>query len=132
MLNLLSIQFLAPLAYTLLRVCLGLILIRFGTYHLKHRSPSSTIVVGSPIAPHTWILLSFGVLEVVGGVSMLLGFYTQVGALIGITLSGIQVIKPSMFTYPTALPRTFFVLMFCVSVSLFITGAGIFAFDLPI
>jgi hypothetical protein len=36
------------------------------------------------------------------------------------------------FDHPSIPTKLFYVLLFAASVSLFITGAGVFAFDLPI
>ncbi len=131
MLNVFPIQFLAPLAYTLLRVCVGLILIYLGARRVKHRSPLS-LVISETSTFHPVILLLFGIVEIFAGTLLFLGFYTQIVALIGMALSLMQILSPVRFSQSSTLPRIFFLLLFFVSLSLFITGAGSFAFDLPI
>lgn len=131
MLNPFPIQFLALLAYAILRICVGLILLRFGIRHLSytHQNPvTSTTLPG-------WGRLAFGsvaIIELVLGLMFVVGFLTQIAAL-G-TLALITVV--GMFT-PSSLrhhlpTRSFRLLLGASALSLFITGAGIFAFDLPL
>ncbi len=63
------------------------------------------------------------------GVQCILGFYTQIAAL------GLGFLSILGMTRPRLLPGTSRSTMFllgAIALSLFITGAGIFAFDLPI
>ncbi len=131
MLNPFPIQFLALFAYAILRICIGFILVRFGIRHLNftHSNPvTSTALTG-------WQRLAFGsvaTIELVLGLTFIVGFLTQIAAL-G-TLALIAVV--GLFT-PTRLrrhlpDRSFCLLLGAAALSLFITGAGVFAFDLPL
>jgi len=132
MLNLFPIQFLAPLAYMLLRLCVGLILVRLGITHIHNRRPATTLIVEKTASVPPFIFLCIGLLEIIAGVLIFLGLYTQLGALIVLALSAMQLaFSKRLFTNKTP-SRVFYVLLFFVSLSLFITGAGAFAFDLPI
>jgi uncharacterized membrane protein YphA (DoxX/SURF4 family) len=130
MLNLFPIQFLAPLAYTLLRICVGIILIRLGIKRIRNRVPQSTLVVGEVAKRSHFSILIIGTGEIIAGTLITLGLFTQAGALIALTIAILHM-RQSPNTEPS-LPRVFYVLLFFASLSLFITGAGIFAFDLPI
>lgn len=117
MLNLFPIQFLAPLAYVLLRIALSLVLLKVGMRGLRKATMASR---------------TLAVVEIVTGVLYFLGLFTQIAALLGMALSlmvlfpFIRKCVPTHFDVRTA----FFILT--ISISLFITGAGPFAFDLPI
>lgn len=130
MLNLFPIQFLAPIAYALLRLCVGIILIRLGIKRIKDRTPLTTLVVSEVVKRSHSSILVIGVGEIIAGILITLGLYTQVGALIALIITVIHMRHTSetMLT----LPRVFYVLLFFALLSLFITGAGIFAFDLPV
>ncbi len=131
MLNLFPLQFLAPLAYAILRFCVGFLLIRLGILRIRYRVPTSLIVKKTVVIP-PFILLILGLLEIIAGVFIFLGLYTQLGALLALLLVGIQLVFPKRFLDERTPPRIFFALLFCVALSLCITGAGAFSFDLPI
>ncbi len=73
-----------------------------------------------------------GILELIAGTLLVLGAYTQIAALLALFLTSIQVFRSGLLSYHGYPPRIFFVLLFSVALSLFITGAGIFAVDLPV
>ena len=132
MLNVFPIQFLAPLAYTLLRVCAGVLLIRLGILRIKYRAPATTLVVTETSSASSFILLVVGLLEIVTGILLFIGLYTQIAALMSLFFSFLHVLFPKQLSGKGIPSRVFFVLLFFVSLSLLITGAGAFAFDLPI
>lgn len=124
MLNLFPIQFLALLAYFILRVFAGVIIMWLGIQILNQPQKFQTTNYRG--------LVVFGVLEILIGVQLIVGIYTQAAALLGIILA------VSMIWYKARHPillipdKTFWLLFIGVMISLFITGAGVFAFDLPI
>ncbi len=130
MLNPFPIQFLAPLAYTVLRLCVGVIFLRLGARHLKNKN-QKTINMAVP-SGSTSLFVLMGIIELVAGSLFILGAYTQIGAGIALVLTAVQVLRPHLWSYHGYPPRIFFILLFATSFSLFITGAGAFAFDLPI
>ena len=71
-------------------------------------------------------------LELGIGVMFFLGWYTQIAALISIFLSLGVFFLYTRFSSPLMPGRLFYLLLAAVSLSLFITGAGFFAFDMPI
>lgn len=119
MLNPFPIQFLALFAYFLLRVVAGGTLVHTALTHRK---------VPGFIGVFRFIILA----ELALGTLLLLGLGTQYAALglLGYCVC-IGVLKRR--TKHPALPATStLVLLFGIGLSLFITGAGVFAFDLPI
>lgn len=114
MLSLFPLHYLSLLAYFLLRVVIGIICIHLGSKLVTRAG-----------AKHKAI----GVLLTVAGVQFVLGFYTQIASIIVASISFLGGIVPGTIPQVT---RSFLLLLWAVSVTLFITGAGIFAFDLPI
>lgn len=132
MLNIFPIQFLAPLAYTILRVCIGLIFIYLGRSHIKARGTLKD-VFQLPIFPYglffTWYI---SIAEIVIGILFILGLFTQIASLLAMLYTLKLIILHKRFSHPLIPNRLFLIMLFAASLSLFITGAGAFAFDLPI
>ncbi len=124
MLILFPIQFLTPLAHTVLRLCVGLIFVNFGIRNIVHHRVSRGFTY------YTYVGIGLG--EIVIGGFFIVGAYTQLAALCAVLFSGLQIIKGRHTGSPDSLHRMFFILLFFASLSLFITGAGAFGFDLPI
>lgn len=132
MLNLFPIQFLAPFAYLLLRVCIGFILIRFGVTHIRNRTVLAPIFSLRLFPFGNFFAWYLGIVEIVLGGMFIAGFLTQLAALLSMLLSLKFIVMHKRFAHPLIPPRLTYVLFFFISLSLLITGAGIFAFDLPI
>lgn len=132
MLNLFPIQFLAPFAYLLLRVCIGLVLLRLGASHIRNRHALKDTFSCNFFPYGLFFVWYLGIMEIVIGGLFLAGFLTQLAALLGIVLSLKFIVMHKRFAHPLIPPRLTYVLLFFISLSLLITGAGIFAFDLPI
>ncbi len=132
MLNLFPIQFLAPLAYALLRICVGVIFAYLGYSHIKAREELKNVFT-LPILPFGLFFAWYvGIMEVIIGVLFIIGLFTQVAALLAILYTLKLVVLRKRFTHPLLPHGLFLALLFTASLSLFITGAGILAFDLPI
>lgn len=134
MLNFFPIQFLSMFAYALLRVCIGILLIRAGWKHIgSRREIQGPLAYTFPFFPlgstALWII---AITELASGIMFLLGLYTQIGALLSMVLCLKLIIWNSRLPMPFFEKRSFYTLLFFASLSLFITGAGVFAFDLPI
>lgn len=122
MMNPFPIMFLSLLAHAVLRVVAGSILIVLGIRRQQtlHEHPQ---------AP--WILLALvSLTEIVVGAMLIAGFMTQIAALVllGYGLLTIALHRRVRDYVPT-LPT--YVLLVGIALSLFITGAGAFAFDVP-
>ncbi len=127
MLNVFPIQFLAPLAYFILRVLYGLYLLRLTTR-------SHDAVKRVPTLPRHTRYMYLGVALVTGitSLSLIFGYLTQIGALVSGGLALMHMRKDAHEYFPVVMPRSTALLSFAASVTLFITGAGAFAIDLPI
>lgn len=120
--SLLTFSFFAP---TVLRVISASIFLREGyrmTKSAQSVSPKSSVML--------WYL---AIIEITVGVSFLVGFWTQLGAILGIflTLKLIYFKKKGRDTWARESIPTYLLLL-GICVSLLVTGAGAFAFDLPL
>lgn len=70
--------------------------------------------------------------ELVIGTLFVLGLYTQIAALITILMSIKMIVLRNRFNHPALPSRLIYFLFLGIGCSLFITGAGVLAFDLPI
>lgn len=120
----------APL---ILRVILGLIFINFGYSKLfTNRAEKIKFfekLNWNPAILYVWI---FGVLEFASGISLVLGLYTQIGALVaGLILVGCILIK---FKKPNILQGEIllYIVLLGIAVSLMFSGAGFWAMDVGV
>ena len=122
MLNLFPIMFLSLLAHAILRITAGMLLIYLGVSRQK-------TLRTNPAA--SWGILAFlSLIEIVVGAMLIAGFLTQVAALILLCYAIVALLlRKRLAAY--LLPPSAHVLMIGVAISLFITGAGAFAFDMP-
>ena len=128
--ELLNYTLMAPF---ILRVVLGLIFVDLGVLKFrgeKGRWLASFEALG--LRPADFFVPLYGFLQVAGGFLLLVGLWTQVAAL-----------SFALFTFAelyvewsanTVLKRdlTFYLLLFILSLSLLLTGAGAYAFDIPL
>jgi uncharacterized membrane protein YphA (DoxX/SURF4 family) len=135
MINPFQTTYLAIVAYAVLRVFLGLILMRLGYLHLTRDAGKTT--AGLRLALPTFsraasgLAVYLGIIEIVIGAMFTAGLYTQIAAIAGVfyALKMLWCHKHLREVLPSP---SFYVLMIGVSITLFITGAGILAFDIPL
>ncbi|MEZ4103857.1 MAG: hypothetical protein R3B60_01065 [Candidatus Paceibacterota bacterium] len=132
MLNLFPIQFLSLFAYFILRIITGFILLSLSKKHFIYRQELISIIK-LPVFPFgkfsTFLLI---ITEFIISCSLVLGVYTQIGALLLVILSLKMLVFNKYFKHHTIPSKTTYLLLAAIGISLFITGAGVFAFDLPI
>ena len=136
MLNPFPIQYLALFAYFILRVFVGLVLLYLGNKHWEDRYelfeikvPARFSFVGPFVKTGVFLLV---IIEVVIGLMFIVGYYTQIAALILIIMSIKMLVFSKYLQHPSIPRKLTYVLFLGIGISLFITGAGVFAFDLPI
>lgn len=132
MLNVFPIQFLAPIAYMVLRLCVGFVFLYLGHRHLKNRRTLMGAFEHVSFAYGSFFVWYMGFFEMLIGVLFILGLYTQIAALLSMILIAKLFFLRKRLVHPLLPGPLARVLLFFASMSLFITGAGIFAFDLPI
>ncbi len=107
-----ELLFLAPFSALLIRVALAL---TFTFATLRHTRGSERVL---------WLAL----IEIAAAITLALGVRTQIAAIAGAAIICVWLISPRMrpLAHSTAL------LALVLSLSLIVTGAGAFAFDLPL
>ncbi len=128
--DLLTYSFFAP---TILRLVAGLVFINLGRALFKGEKNRWMISLNTLRIPRPKIAVKvFGLIEIVGGVMLVLGFYTQVAALVLALLTFSEAYVE--YKDPAILKRNFpfYLILFAITLSLLLSGAGAFAFDLPL
>lgn len=128
--DLLNYALLAPL---LLRVVVGIIFIDLG--FLKFRSEKERWIASFNtlgIRPADLMLSLYALLQVVGGLMLFVGAWTQVAALAFAIFTGIELSVEYKAREVLKRDMTFYLLVFVICVSLLLTGAGAYALDLPL
>ncbi|MEK7461651.1 MAG: DoxX family protein [Patescibacteria group bacterium] len=116
-----------------LRVLLGLIFIDLG--FLKFRSEKEAWLVSLEtlgLRPADLFLPIYALLQIASGVLLLIGLWTQIAALILVILSGIELYIEWRAREILKRDVVFYLLIFIISLSLLLTGAGAYAIDIPL
>lgn len=128
--ELLTFSLLGPM---FLRAILGLIFIDLGRFKFKgEKSRWIASLEALHIGQAPIVVKVLGAIEIIGGVMLIIGLYTQIAALVLAILTGTEAYLE--YKDATLLKRnfSFYILLFVVLLSLLVTGAGAFAFDIPL
>ncbi len=126
-----QILFLSPLAPTLLRIAAGLIFLSIAWTHWQKQDELGQIdfvLIGRGV----WIPIFASIIELIIGVGLVLGIYAQLAGLLGALGALKFFIWKRRYGAIIPLSRTASVLLLVICLSLVFTGAGAFAFDLPL
>ncbi len=126
--ELLVYQLLAP---TLLRMAVALVFAYLAYRHFEHRESISKTrfpVVGQG----AWIVWLSIIIEAAVAVALFFGYYTQVAAILGAIGAIKHIVWRGKFPNFFWLTRSAAFLLLVICLSLLLTGAGAFAFDLPL
>jgi uncharacterized membrane protein YphA (DoxX/SURF4 family) len=132
MLSVFPIHFLALFAYFILRIVVSFLLLDMGIKHFMYRRELKDVLKLSwwPYGAFTsWV---FAVGEIVLGVLIFVGAWMQLATLIVAIMSLKMLIVRNWYDHHTIPSKSFYFLLLGASLSLTITGAGVFAFDLPL
>jgi uncharacterized membrane protein YphA (DoxX/SURF4 family) len=132
MLQIFPIQFLALLAYFILRIFVGGIVLYLGIIHIRHYHEMKKIITVPWFPFPAWSTRVLIGTELIIASSLLLGAYTQLGALLLTILSIKMLFFKRTWKHHTIPGYMTYILLIGCALSLCITGAGAFAFDLPI
>ena len=128
--DLLTYHQIAPL---ILRIVLGLIFISFGYEALTgEKQRWQKVFEMIKLRPSAFFEKLFGLVEIIGGIMLIIGLFTQVAALVFSIISLAELIIE--YREPVLLKNSifFYLLLLTISASLIFTGAGFAAFDLPL
>jgi len=128
--ELLNYALLAPL---ILRLVVGLIFLDLG--FLKFKSEKARWIASFEtlsIRPADFFVALYGALQVIGGVMFIFGAWTQVAALFFVVSTGLELAVEWKAKEVLKRDMTFYLLLFVISLSLLLTGAGAYAIDLPL
>ena len=132
MLNPFPTMWLSLLAFFILRVTVGFVLIHLGSRHLRERGQLLADLRARYRTLPPIVIPVLALAELTIGGLLLIGYHTQYAALAGVVLALTFLVFRGATESELVPPRLFFVLLLGAFLSLFITGAGIFAFDLPL
>lgn len=128
--DLLTYSLLAPF---ILRVVVGFIFINLGVLAFKSEKERWLISCSTLRIPKPEVAVKiFGAIEVISGIMLIIGFYTQVAALILAFLTFAEAYVE--YKDPAILKRNFvfYIMLLAIVLSLLLSGAGAFAIDLPL
>ncbi len=128
--SLLTFSMLSPL---ILRVVLGIIVINLGSLKIGDEQRSwQELFETINIHPAATFVKILAFIEIIGGLILLAGAYTQLAGMVFAALFFCEAILE--YREPNLEKRdlAFYILVFAISLSLVFLGAGAFAFDLPL
>lgn len=128
--DLLTYSLLAPF---MLRVVVGLVFINLGVLLFKGEKERWLVSLSTLNLPNPKFAVKIlGAIEIMGGIMLIAGFYTQVATLLLALLTFAEVYVE--YKDPTILKRNFvfYIMLLAILLSLLLSGAGAFAVDLPL
>ena len=123
----------AMLGPFILRVVIGLIFIDLGFLKFRNEKRawlSSFETLG--LRPADLFLSLYAILQVIGGLMLLAGLWTQIATLGFVIFTGIELYVEWAAKEILKRDIVFYVLVFAISLSLLLTGAGAYAIDIPL
>jgi len=127
-----DVLFLAFFASFILRLAVGIFFVTYGYLRLvKKHGAFKMAFIDQWRESGVMLLKGLGISELLAGSMLIIGLYTQIAALLGMFIA-IFAISTTNTKSVFGNEKNFYILIFVVSLSLFITGAGPFAFDLPL
>jgi hypothetical protein len=127
-----GLLFLAPLATTLIRVAAGLTFAYIALRMILTRSTISgtkVIIVGHV---YMWMVWLSAIVTFAVGALLIVGLWTQAAALVGMFIALKHGLGVRSYSDILPLAGSGYVLLFIICLSLLFSGAGAFAFDLPL
>jgi putative oxidoreductase len=128
--NLLTYTHLAPF---ILRVVVGVIFLELGYLKLgKEKSAWNMFFQTIHFKPSYVFVALLAIIEIVGGAFLVVGYLTQVAALVMVIILFAEGYVELQDGALLKRDIVFYTLLLAICISLLLTGAGAFAFDLPL
>lgn len=121
--ELLTYGLLAPF---LIRLFLGVVLVLMAVRHIAPKNAASAEEASGSRGMRTVL----GVVEGAVGLALIVGFYTQVAAIVAALLAASYLASPKLRAMSTE--HVGLKALLVMALSLLLTGAGAFAFDIPL
>lgn len=131
-----NLLFLGLLSPFLIRITVGVIFIWIGySYIFKDR-----VIVAEQLKKRwpkgaSFFMYFGGIFEIITGIFLFVGFLTQIASIVGMLIA-LDALFVKMFYKDldrvAKYNKLFYILLFIASLSLLFSGAGAFAFDLPL
>lgn len=116
-----------------LRVVLGLMFLDLGL--LKLKSENSRWIASFEalhLKPSRYFVSLVGAIDIVGGLMLVIGLWTQIAALVFVVFTGIEIYIEWKDARILKRDISFYILALTIAFSLLLTGAGAFALDMPL
>lgn len=128
--ELLNYSLLAPF---ILRVVVGLIFVDLGVLMFKsERQRWITSFEALGLRPTDLFVPLYGLVQVIGGALLIIGLWTQGATLALVIITGIELYIEWSAKEILKRDTVFYLLLFAISLSLLLTGAGAYALDIPL
>ncbi len=128
--TLLAFGLLAPF---ILRICIGLIMLDFGYSKISKLKSDKTVMFESlGMKPGIYYVYIFGLVEIVAGLALIAGFFTQIASLITFIICLLAILVKRRNSENVKSSYTTLILSMMIALSLIFSGAGFLAFDLPL
>ena|SRR5581483_11868803 len=128
--NLLNYSLVAPF---ILRVVLGLIFIDLGA--LKFKSEKKRWVESFNalhLRPADLFVAIYAAVQVIGGILLIIGLYTQAAALVFVIFTAIELYIEWSAKEILKRDFVFYALLLAIALSILLTGPGVYSIDLPL
>lgn len=123
----------ALLAPTLLRITLAMFIINIGLTKFGHDNRLVADFFESlGFKPSKYYIKALAIAEVVMGIFLFFGFLTQIAAFVVAIITFVSFIVTTRHPETGLRKGSDYILLFIISVSLVLTGAGLIAIDLPL
>lgn len=117
----------------ILRIVIGFVTINLGLLKLgKEKKDWQKLFEVINFHPSTYFVKSLALIEIIGGLMLLIGAYTQIFAIIFSIIFFCEMILEYKEESLENRNLPFYILIFVISLSLIFSGAGSFALDLPL
>lgn len=127
-----GLLFLTPFSATLLRIGAALTF-AYVAYRMidtrEHIAHTHMPLIGNP---RIWMVWLSALITLATATLLLVGFWTQAAALVGMIIALKHGIGARSYSAIVPLSASAYFLLFVICLSLLLTGAGAFAFDLPL
>jgi uncharacterized membrane protein YphA (DoxX/SURF4 family) len=127
--HLLTYTFFAP---TLLRVVAACMFFYIAYALIQKRNTVIEMAVPIIGKPSEWMCWLSALITALTGAALLFGYGTQWAAIVGMIIALAYGVAPHRYHAIVLFPRTTFLLLFIICLSLLFTGAGAMAFDVPL